>query len=281
MRQLIRAELQHILCTKFFVGVSAVLVVYNIWDILLTDFGFEVGWSFFLFQKTPLILISMAIITTLHIGRELRGKMVYHKMILGYHKRIIYKVYVLVGVIGVLSLLLIDTSSVILFSFIKKVARDIEILSLITNSMIIIVSAAVISIFITVLAIILPNRILSLFVVIGISLVLFQKGEELSIQLSEPEQTIFYNKAVGDAPIENPLYVKGNQRNMYNLGLLLSPYAQVQYEKLILFEGNEQKASTSLILENVPYHFEFILIGIIEIFLLYFAGRRAFLAYLK
>ncbi|MDO5146548.1 MAG: hypothetical protein Q4D60_06070 [Eubacteriales bacterium] len=281
MCQLIRAELHHLFHTKIFIVTSAGLLLYNIWDILLTDFGFNVGWSFFLFQKTPWILISVAMITALHISRELGGKIIYHKIIFGYQPKTIYQAYILAGIIETSCLLFIDTSSILLFSYAKNFTMDIHLLPMVINLIIVIISATVISVFITVLVVAIPNRILSLFIVIGISCVLFQKGADLSVNLSEPTETIFYNETEKDAPMENPLYIKGTQRDLYCLELIASPYAQVQYEKFILFEGKEQKSSTSLLLKKIPYHLEFIFVGMIELLFLYYMGRHIFLSHFK
>ena len=250
MNLLLRTELCKRLRAIIFICGAIFLLLYNIWDIILTDFGFEVGWSFFLFQKTSIILIFVAINSSLNISQDICGKTVNNKIILGYNIRDIYNTQIIVGIVEALSLFVIDTASIIIFF----------------------ISITVISIFITMLAVVIPNRILSLFIIVGISLVLFQKGDDLSINLIQPAQTIFYNESEDIAPIDNPLYVKGGKRDLYNLELLVSPYAQVQYEKFLLFEEKEQKISSSLILKHIPYHLEFIFVGISEMLILYNIG---------
>lgn len=274
MNTLIRTELYRRLQSIIFISGAIFLLLCNIWDIILTDFEFEVGWSFFLFQKTPLILIIVAISTSLSISQDICRKTVYNKIILGYNIKSIYRVQTLVGIIEALSLFVIDTASIIILSSINKFTQDISISSLIINIIIAFVSITVISIFITLLAVVTPNRILSLFIVIGVSLVLFQKGSELTINLIQPAQTIFFNESETEPPVDNPLYTKGSKRDLYNIELLASPYAQVQYEKYILFEEKDQKINSSLILKHNPYHFEFIFVGISEMLMLYYIGQR-------
>ena len=272
MNLLLRTELCKRLRAIIFICGAIFLLLYNICDIILTDFGFEVGWSFFLFQKTSIILIFVAINSSLNISQDICGKTVNNKIILGYNIRDIYNTQIIVGIVEALSLFVIDTASIIIFSLIKNFSPDVRISTLIINLIIVIISITVISIFITMLAVVIPNRILSLFIIVGISLVLFQKGDDLSINLIQPAQTIFYNESEDIAPIDNPLYVKGGKRDLYNLELLVSPYAQVQYEKFLLFEEKEQKISSSLILKHIPYHLEFIFVGISEMLILYNIG---------
>lgn len=281
MNLLLKTEL-HKRCHSiiFILGITC-LLIYNIFDLILTDYDFEVGWSFFLFQKTSLLLVVVAINASLTISQDICGKTVNNKILLGYNVIDIYNTQIIAGIVEALSLFLIDTASIIIFSLINNFTMDISISNFIINLIIIIISITVISIFLTTFAIFIPYRILSLFIIVGISLVLFQKGEDLSINLLQPAKTIFFNEHENEQALDNPLYVKGTKRNLYNLELLISPYAQVQYEKFILFESTEQKMNSSLILKQSTYHFEFIAIGITEILVLYFLGRNALIYRLR
>lgn len=272
---LLKTELSKRICSFIFICGVIFLLLHNTWKIILTDFGFEVGWSFFLFQNSSIILIFVAISTSLHIGQELCGKTVTNKIILGYDLKTIYNTHILIGILEALILFAIDTITIIIASRIKSFSCDVHIYSLVVNLIIILISIIVISIFVTMLAVIIPSRILSLVIIVGVSLVLFQRGEDLTINLIEPSQTTFFNDSQEAPPMDNPLYINGSQRTLYNLELLASPYAQVQYEKFILSEDHEQKVSTSLILKHIPYHVEFIIVGIIECLIMYYLGQRA------
>lgn len=275
MKLLVKTEICRRLRSIIFISGTTLLILYNIWNIILTDFGFDVGWSFFLFQNNPFILIMLAINTSLKIGQDTCGKILYNKIILGYSTKSIYNSQILVGIIEVISLFVIDTTSIIIFSLFRNFTLDISFSTLIINLIITVVSLTVVSVFITMAAVIIPHRILTFFIVICISLVLLQKGEDLSFSLLEPKQTIFFNSSDDEPPIDNPLYIEGTERDIYNFELLISPYAQIQYEKFILFEEKEQKIDSSFILNNLPYHFEFILVGISEILFFYYIGLKA------
>ncbi len=135
---------------------------------------------------------------------------------------------------------------------------------------------SVISIIATVCAFNIPNRIINLVVIVALSLILFQKGDDATLALIQPKETIYFNDSVDEVPIENPLYISGNKRLLYNLELAVSPYAQTQYAKYILFEYEEQKNDCSLFAKNYHYHIDFIIIDIITVICLYWIGFGVF-----
>lgn len=264
MNQLFKTELHRRLCSITFICSTIILVLYNIWDMLLTDFDFEVGWCFFLFQKNSIILLFTAIHSSLSISQDICGKTIHNKIILGFQTKQVFQTQIAVGIIETLCLFLEDTGIILIFSLLRKFMQDVNAFILIKDILIIIISMTTISVLSTTLAAIIPHRILSLFVCIGISLIMFQKGNDLTIDLIQPVQTIFYNESEKDAPIENPLYITGKERDLCHLKLLISPYAQVQYGKYMLFEEPQQN------------HFEFIFINMTEILILYYVGNRRF-----
>lgn len=267
MKQLIRADFIRRIKSVVWILAGLFIFICNIWDLLLTDYDFEIGWSFFLFQKTPFILIIAAINTSLQISRDTCGKIANNKIILGYSPQNIFHGYICVGLMEVIILFLLDTLSITVFSLYRGFLFDIDVFQFIIYFFISLASIAVTSVLLTTLATIIPKRLLSLVIVVALSLVLFQKGEEKTLGLIEPEKTIFFNETINDEAIDNPLYVGGTKRNLYRLELLLSPYAQIQYEKYILFEDLDSKS----------YHLEFIVVGLLETSILYPIGRRHFI----
>lgn len=274
MKRLAKTELFRRLHSLFFISGITFLLLYNIWDITLTDYEFNVGWSFFLFQKIPVLLIIVAIDTSRIISLDISKKIDNHKIILGYSINSIYFSQIIASVIESLILFVIDTISIIVLSSIRNYTLDISISGLIINCIIAMVSITVISVFLTFLSLLIPWRIVSIIVILTISLILFQKGSDVTVNLLEPAQTIFYNESENEPAVNNPLYISGEERDLYNLKLLLSPYAQVQYEKYILFENTKQKTTSSFLLKHCPYHFEFIILGFLEIIVLYYLGLQ-------
>ena len=143
---LLKTELSKRICSFIFICGVIFLLLHNTWNIILTDFGFEVGWSFFLFHNSSIILIFVAINTSLHIGQELCGKTVTNKIILGYNLKTIYNTQILIGILEALILFAIDTITIILALRFKNFSCDVHIYSLVVNLIIILISIIVISI---------------------------------------------------------------------------------------------------------------------------------------
>lgn len=75
--------------------------------------------------------------------------------------------------------------------------------------------------------------------------------------------------------VENVLYVSGFERALANIHLLISPFAQVEYEDTML-NTPESKEDYSLILKSFPYHIEFIIFNLLEFLLFYKVGIYIF-----
>lgn len=267
MNRLLRTELVRRLTSILFLSEIVGLLLYNYIEIALTTYGFEVDITYFLFDKTAILCICTAANISLQLSQELDNRTVNNKLFCGFRKSTFYKSEVLVGMIEGMLLLLADTASLILFG--KFQAYDMDLLHMrffinLIITLAIISSVAVIS---TVLSMLINHRILSIFLVMGITLLLLYSGKETVRNLNQPAQTTLFSD---DGNMhDNPLYIEGFQRAMHNAHLLASPYAQSYYTYQFLQEEQAEKADNSLILKKIPYHIEFVLFDAIECFLLF------------
>lgn len=77
--------------------------------------------------------------------------------------------------------------------------------------------------------------------------------------------------------VENPLRIDGFARTANNIHVLVSPFAQTEYNANMLHEADfGTKEENSLILKDFPYHIEFCLFNILEMLLFYRIGLRIF-----
>lgn len=138
-------------------------------------------------------------------------------------------------------------------------------------TLIIISTVAVIS---TILSILINHRILSIFLVMGATLLLLYGGNETVRSLNQPAQTTLFST---DGKMrDNPLYIEGIKRVTHNMHLFVSPYAQSCYTAYMLHEEPKVKSNNSLILKNIPTHLEFVISDTIECLLLYILGLYLF-----
>lgn len=274
MNKLLHAELLRRLTSVIYIGEMIVLVVYNIFAIIGSVYGYEVDISYFLFDKTSMICIFIAINVSLKISQELDNRTINNKLFCGYNKLTFYKTEILVGIIEGILLFFVDTISVILFGVFKKYELNISCMDLFVNfgiTLIIISTVAVIS---TILSVLIKNRIFSVFIVVGLALLLLYGGKETVHTLNQPAQTTLFST---DGTLrDNPLYVTGTKRKIHNIHLFSSPYAQVSYVSCLLHEEKNEKMDNSLVLKNSPYHFEFLISDILEGFVLYLLGGYLF-----
>ena len=145
-------------------------------------------------------------------------------------------------------------------------------IDLIVNFMIVVIIVSTVAVISTVLTIIIKKRIFSILIVIGLTCFFLYSGTETVNTLYQPKETTLFSTEAR----ENPLYVEGMERTVHKAHLLFSPYAQVNYTSYLLHEENNEKINNSLILKNSPYHFEFIIIDILEGGILCFVGMYLF-----
>lgn len=274
MRKLLRAELLRRMVSNIYIVESILLLVYNFLEIGGSVYGFEVNIPYFLFNKVSLICICIAINVSLKISQELDNRTINNKIFCGYRKQTLYKTEIVAGIIEGIVLALVDTVSVIVIGKLKQYAINMSYIDLIVNFMIVVIIVSTVALISTVLTIIIKKRIFSIFIVIGLTWFFLYSGTETVNTLYQPKETTLFSTE-GKAR-ENPLYVEGMERTVHKAHLLFSPYAQASYTSYLLHEENDEKINNALILKNSPYHFEFVIIDILEGGILYFAGMYFF-----
>lgn len=126
----------------------------------------------------------------------------------------------------------------------------------------------------TILSVLINNRIFSIFIVIGLTLLLLYGGKETVHTLNQPVQTTLFS--IDGELRDNPLYAEGAERTIHNIHLFSSPYAQANYVPYLLHEEKQEKFDNSLILKNNPYHLEFLITDILGGIFLYLLGSYLF-----
>lgn len=272
MSKLLRAELLRRMVSAIYIAECIFLLVYNFLEIGGSVYGFGVNIPYFLFNKVSLISICIAINVSLKVSQELDNRTINNKIFCGYSKQTLYKTELVAGIIEGIVLALIDTVSVIVIGEIKQYAINKSYIDLLVNFMIVVLIVSTVAVISTVLTIIIKKRIFSILIVIGLTCFFLYSGTETVKTLYQPKETTLFSTEAR----ENPLYVEGMERTVHKAHLLFSPYAQANYTSYLLHEENNEKVNNSLILKNSPYHFEFIIIDILEGGILYFAGMYLF-----
>lgn len=274
MRKLLRAELVRRMVSAIYIAECIFFLVYNFLEIGGSVYGFEVNIPYFLFNKVSLISICIAINVSLKISQELDNRTINNKIFCGYSKQTLYKTEIVAGIIEGIVLVLVDTVSVIVIGKIKQYAINKSYIDLIVNFMIVVIIVSTVAVISTVLTIIIKKRIFSILIIIGLTCFFLYSGTETVKTLYQPKETTLFSTE-GEAR-ENPLYVEGMERTVHKAHLLFSPYAQANYTSYLLHEENNEKINNSLILKNSPYHFEFVIIDILEGGILCFVGMYLF-----
>lgn len=272
MRKLLRAELVRRMVSAIYIAECIFFLVYNFLEIGGSVYGFEVNIPYFLFNKVSLISICIAINVSLKISQELDNRTINNKIFCGYSKQTLYKTEIVAGIIEGIVLVLVDTVSVIVIGKIKQYAINKPYIDLLVNFMIVVLIVSTVAVISTVLTIIIKKRIFSILIVIGLTCFFLYSGTETVKTLYQPKETTLFSTEAR----ENPLYVEGMERTVHKAHLLFSPYAQANYTSYLLHEENNEKMNNSLILKNSSYHFEFIIIDILEGGILCFVGMYLF-----
>ena len=116
------------------------------------------------------------------------------------------------------------------------------------------------------------KQLISIGITVILTLSLLTVGGNTVSNLGQPEYII---DTQSNEMVENVLYNSGFKRTLANAHLLISPFAQIEYEETMLFEP-ESKAEYSLILKSFPYHIEFIIFNLLEFLLFCKVGTHIF-----
>lgn len=274
MKRLLRAELCRRLLSLILVGECAGILIYSIYQMVLSQYGYHVDALSFLFQKTPIICIYIAVNSLLHIGQELDDRTINNKLYCGFSKTNFYLAEMIVGIAEGMLLTLFDTVSVCVIAKFADFDMPAFDLKFFINLLIVVIITSTVAVISTVLAVLISNRLIAVLVVLLVSFILLYGGRETVSRLNQPKQTTSFN--VEGILMDNPLYLEGGSRVLYNAHVFISPYAQACYASNMLYETQTEKSDNSLILKNTPYHVEFFISDIILSLFLYFIGLGCF-----
>lgn len=182
-------------------------------DDFLENVNFNI--PYFLFNKTTLICIFISINVSLKLSQGLDNRTINNKLFCGYNKSTFYKTELLVGIIEGTLLLLADTISVILLGIFQNYELNISYIDLFINFIIVLIIISTVAIISTILSVLINNRIFSIFIVIGLTLLLLYGGKETVHTLNQPVQTTLFS--IDGELRDNPLYAEGAERTIHNI----------------------------------------------------------------
>lgn len=274
MKKLLSTELKRAMKSPIlWIGVIVVIAL-DIYGILLNSYGFDIYTTTFIFDNSARICIILAILIPLHIGQDFEVRTVNNKITAGYTRKQIYLAEVIVGAICSMTLYIIDIVSVFVCSMIAglEFSDRVTYSAFLFNEVIGLVCIITISALFTMIVMLARKQLISIGITVILTLSLLTLGGNTISKLKQSEYRL---DTQSNEMVENVLYVSGFERAVANAHLLISPFAQVEYESTMLLEP-ESKEEYSLVLKNFPYHIEFIIFNLLEILLFYTVGTRKF-----
>lgn len=274
MNKLLSTELKRAMKSPIlWIGMN-IIIVLDIYGILLNSYGFNVYITTFIFENAARICIILAILIPLHIGQDFEVRTVNNKITAGYTRKQIYLAEIFVSTICSMILYIIDIVSVFVCSTIAglKFSDGISYSAFLFNEVIGLVCIITISALFTLIVMLARKQLISIGITVILTLSLLTVGGNTVSNLGQPEYII---DTQSNEMVENVLYNSGFKRTLANAHLLISPFAQIEYEETMLFEP-ESKAEYSLILKSFPYHIEFIIFNLLELLLFCKVGTHIF-----
>ena len=274
MNKLLSTELKRAMKSPIlWIGIIGVIAL-DIFGILLNSYGFDIYTTTFIFDNSARICIILAILVPLHIGQDFEVRTVNNKITAGYTRKQIYFAEIFVSTICSMILYIIDVVSV----FVCSTFAGLEFSDGITysafhfNEVIGLVCVITISALFTMIVMLARKQLISIGITVILTLSLLTLGGNAVSKLGQSEYRL---DTQSNEMVENVLYVSGFERAIANAHLLISPFAQVEYETTMLHEP-ESKEDYSLILKRFPYHIEFIIFNLLEFLLFCMIGIRMF-----
>ena len=274
MKRLLQAELIRRLTSIIYISELIFLVIYNVFKIIASNYGFEINISYFLFENTALISIFTAVNVSLKLSQELEYRTINNKLFLGITKKNFFIVESIVGILEGFILLLTDTISVIILGYYKGYIMDVTYSDISINFAILLLTITTVVMLSSILTLLIPTRVISVIVVFCLSFLLLYGGKDTVSALNQPAQTTLFS--VDGKMDKNPLYVDGGKRVFHNAHLFLSPYAKAEYSPCLLSEDKEMLAANTLFIKSQSFHLEFIISNVIECILLFILGLHFF-----
>ena len=116
MNKLLSSELKRAMKSPILWLGMSIIIALNIYEILLTSYGFNVYITTFIFNNAARICIILAILIPLHIGQDFEVRTVNNKITAGYTRKQIYLAEIFVSTICSIVLYIINIVSVFICS---------------------------------------------------------------------------------------------------------------------------------------------------------------------
>lgn len=284
MKKIFLAELKRNLRSIPFLFCSLIILVENVYYILCNQYGKQISIYLFdqlqppapfLFPQYIYLLIS--IIPAFHIGSDFAYRTINNKISLGYTKKQIFLCQTLVCAITSLLLLCEDTIVSIIFCLFRHYSVAVIFSGKFITSLGIVMCIFIcISSFSTFLSFLFRDRIISVLIIFMLSLSLSYIGNTDVSAIMQEKYSSLYTDTGEPGKQENPLYLEGFSRDLCNLRILLSPYAQNAYSPYLLTESSKQKIDNSFILPHSSTHKEFIIVDLILCNITIYLGIKTF-----
>ena len=284
MKKLFLVELKRNLRSIPFLFCSLIILAENAYYIMFNQYGDQI--SIYLFDQlqppTPFlfpqyIYLLISLIPAFHIGSDFSYRTINNKISLGHTKRQIFLCQTLVCATTSFLLLCEDTMLSIIFCLFRHYSVAIIFSRKFVTSLGIVICIFIcISSFSTFLAFLFRDRIISVLIIFMLSLSLSYIGNTNVSAIMQEKYTSLYADTEASGKQENPLYLEGFSRDLCNLRILLSPYAQNAYSPYLLTESARQKQGNSFILPHSSTHMEFIIVDLMLCTITIYFGIKIF-----
>lgn len=274
MNKLLSMELKRTMKSPILWIGLIIVIALNVYGIMLNMYGFDIYTTTFLFMNSARICIILAILVPLHIGHDFEARTINNKISAGYSRKQIYLTEVIVSATCGMILFIMDIVSIFVCSAIMHLefSDGITYAAFVINVVISLICIITISALFTMLAIISHKQLISLIITVLLTISMLTLGGNTVSKLRQSEYNI---DTQSSEMMENTLYISGFERTVANAHLLISPFAQVEYESPMLLEP-EFKETNSLILKSFPYHIEFCIFNLLELILFCKVGIHIF-----
>lgn len=274
MNKLLSMELKRTMKSPILWIGLIIVIALNAFGIVFNTYGFDIYTTTFLFMNSARICIVLAILIPLHIGHDFETRTINNKITAGYSRKEIYITEIFVSTICGMILLITDIASVLVCSEIMHLefSDGITYSAFAANAAISLICIVTISALFTMIATITHKQLISIGITVILTLSMLNFGGNTVSRLGQSAYNI---DSQSNERVENVLHLSGVKRTAAKAHLLISPFAQVEYESTMLVVP-EEKEEYSLILKDVPYHIEFCIFNLLELMLFYQVGIRIF-----
>ena len=246
MNRLLFVELKRAITSPVLWAGIIAMIILPAYEIVWSGYGFQVYTTTFLLSDTSKICIFMAVFIPLHTGHDFESRTINNKITAGYKRKQIYFAEVIVSAVCASILLVINTVAGFVFSAVKHLefSDGITCTKFFIDFVLSLIGIITISAVFTMIVMIVHKELLSIALAVLMALFLLNTGSNAVSDLMQPEYKL---DAERNEMTENPLYLSGIKRTAANVHLLISPFAQAEYEEFMLYETPEEKQNNSAV----------------------------------